>query len=102
MKHLLQAQHNKLEDEMRRVTNAIASDEEELKILQYRLQDQVLTYESGRKRMKSAKILTQQRQVEENVLKLRINQLEKVVKKEEKNIYNSQKFRLELETVKRI
>lgn len=48
--------------------------------------------------MKTAKIHTQEKQVEENVLKLRVHQLEKIVKKEEKNIYNSQKYRLDLET----
>lgn len=48
--------------------------------------------------MKAAKMHTQEKQVEENVLQLRVHQLEKVVKKEDKNIYNSQKFRLDLET----
>lgn len=98
MRHLLQVQVNKLEDEKRKLTSEFSSDEEYLKNLQNKLQDQLMIYENGTKHMKSARLQTQEKQVEENVLKLRVHQLEQVVKKEEKNIYNSQKFRLDLET----
>lgn len=89
---------NKLEDEKRRLTSEFASDEEHLLSLQNKVQDQLIIFENGTKQMKAAKLHTQEKQVEENVLKLRVHQLEKIVKKEDKNIYNSQKFRLDLET----
>lgn len=89
---------NKLEDEKRRLTSEFASDEEHLQNLQNKVQDQLIIFENGTKQMKAAKLHTQEKQVEENVLKLRVHQLENVVKKEDKEIYNSQKFRLDLET----
>lgn len=89
---------NKLEDEKRRLTSEFASDEERLKNLQNKVQDQLIIFENGSKQMKAAKTHTQEKQVEENVLRLRVHQLEKIVKKEDKHIYNSQKYRLDLET----
>lgn len=88
---------NKLEDEKRRLTSEFVSDEERLKNLHNKVQDQLIIFENGTKQMKAAKLHTQEKQVEENVLKLRVHQLENVVKKEDKEIYNSQKYRLDLE-----
>lgn len=92
---------NKLEDEKRRLTSEYTSDQEHLNYLQNKIQDQLAIFENGSKQLKSTKIQSQEKQVEQNILKLRVHQLEKAVNKEEKNIYNSQKFRLDLETAMR-
>lgn len=89
---------NKLEDEKRRLTSEFVADEQHLRNLQNKVQDQLIIFENGTKQMRAAKLHTQEKQVEENVLKLRVHQLENVVKKQDKEIYNSQKYRLELET----
>lgn len=85
---------------MRKLANEIALDDEVFATLKDKLQDQVLMFETGGKHMAAAKQRTQEKQVEENILLLKVNQIKKAKKKEEKNIYNLQKFRLELETVR--
>lgn len=74
-------------------------DDEQLAILKNKLQDQLLRFEKGRKHTNLAKQRTQEKQVEENLLRLRVSQIQKARDKEDKNIYNLQKMRLELEAV---
>lgn len=96
---MLQAQINRLSDEMRRLSNTLTADNKVLDGLRDKLQNQVLLYEGGLKQTTTAKQLSQQKQVEENLLRLRVDSLTKNLAKEDTNIYNLQKYRLELETV---
>lgn len=100
VKNFLQAQVTRLEDEMRRLGIAIAADTELIETLRGKLQDQILLFEGGVKQAAVAKLKSQQKQVEENVLRLKVSQLEKSISKENDNIYDLQKFRIELETVR--
>lgn len=96
---MLQSQVQNIENEMRRLTNAIQSDNAQLESLQDKLQNEVLSFEGGMKQTVTAKQLSQQKQVDENILRLRVNQLENIMKREDYNIYTMQKFRVELELV---
>ena len=87
---------------MRRVTAAISAEANSIEAVKGKLQDQILLFEGGLKQASAAKLKSQQRQVEENVFRLKVAQLRKGLSREEKNIYDLQKFRLELETVSKI
>lgn len=100
VKALLQKQVTTLDDEMRRLTVAISSANKHLEFIRGKLQDQVLLFEGGLKQTAASKLRTQEKQVEENVLKLKVHHFEKAIEKQEDNIYNLQKFRLDLETVR--
>lgn len=99
MKHLLEIQVTHIEEEMRRLSMAITHDNKQLKVLQDKLQDEVLSFEGGMKQSVIAKQSSQQRQVDENMLRLSVNQLENTMKREDNSIFNLQKYRCELETV---
>lgn len=101
LKGMIQKQIVNIEDEMRRLTAAIESDNTQMETLKNKLQNEVLACEDGIKQTKEAKQRLQHKQVSENVLRLRVNQLENVMKREEISIYSMQKFRLELETAMR-
>ncbi|GJQ67331.1 hypothetical protein Trydic_g8230 [Trypoxylus dichotomus] len=98
VKNFLQGQVTRLEDEMRRLGIAISADAELIESLRGKLQDQILLFEGGVKQAAAAKLKSQQKQVEENVLRLKVSQLGKAISKEDDHIYDLQKFRLELET----
>ncbi|KAF5307787.1 hypothetical protein FQR65_LT06659 [Abscondita terminalis] len=101
LKGMIQKQIVNIQDEMRRLTNAIESDNSQMSVLKDKLQNEVLSCEDGIKKAKESKQLLQRRQVEENVIRLRVNQLENVMKREENSIYSMQKLRIELETAMR-
>ncbi|KAF5275674.1 hypothetical protein FQA39_LY06786 [Lamprigera yunnana] len=97
LKLIIQNQIVGIEDEMRRLTTTIQSDNNQMYTLKDKLQNEILSCEDGAKQSKEAKLRTQQKQVNENVLRLRVNELENLMKREASSIYNMQKFRLELE-----
>lgn len=99
---MLQNQVNSIEDEMRRLTAAIQSDNSQMEVLKDKLQNEVLSFEDGTKQAAASKQRSQQKQVEENLLRLRVNQLENIIKREQNRIFNLQKLKLELETVNHI
>jgi hypothetical protein len=84
---------------MRRLTTAIVADQSQLGLLKDKLQSQNLSFEGGQKQLQALKNSIQENQVEENILRLRVDQLNKAMKKEEKSIYTMQKFKLTLEQV---
>lgn len=86
-------------DEMRRLTTVIQADQDHLSRLQNQLDDQTLLHEGGTKQSQLKKQSAQQRQVDENLLRLRTHQLENVMRHEEQSIYSLQRFRTELDTV---
>ncbi|RZC32695.1 coiled-coil domain-containing protein 39 [Asbolus verrucosus] len=97
VKNLLNNQVNKIGDDMRRLTTAIVNDQSQLSVLKDKLQHQSLSYEGGQKQLCALKNDIQEKQVEENMLRLRVKELTKAMKKEEKSIYTLQKFKLTLE-----
>lgn len=96
----MQDQISRIQDEMRRLTTAITNDEEKLAVLSNKLQNEKLDYEGGLKQVAAAKVAAQEKQVEENILILRLKQFDQCMKKEENEIYNLQKMKLNLEQVR--
>lgn len=94
----LQNQVTRLSDEMRRLTSAIAADAATYHELQGKLVDNKLLYEGGLKMVQAAKQRTQQRQVDENIFRLRVSQLNKCISREDNNIYNLNRLKIDLET----
>lgn len=84
---------------MRRLTTAIVADQNQLVVLRDKLQHQNLNFEGGQKQLQILKNSIQEIQVEENILRLRVSQLNKAMKKEENSIYTMKKFKLTLEQV---
>ncbi|KAJ8951833.1 hypothetical protein NQ318_019808 [Aromia moschata] len=95
--HTLQNQVDRLEEEMHRLSNTMALDKEQQNILQDRCEQHLLVFEISKKHIAAAKRSTQEKQVEENMMRLRINQIEKDMKKEDKQIYSLEKLRLHLD-----
>lgn len=62
-------------------------------------QDRAMTVEGGEKKVRGLKEINQQLQVEQNILQLQVDQVEKNVAKQENSVYNLERQRLELETV---
>ncbi|KAK9879647.1 hypothetical protein WA026_006712 [Henosepilachna vigintioctopunctata] len=95
-KTLLQDQISRIQDEMRRLTTAIANDEQKLDVMQNKLQNEKLEYEGGMKQAEAAKHAAQEKQVEENILILKLKQFDQSMKKEETEIYNLQRMKINL------
>ncbi|CAG2053558.1 unnamed protein product [Timema podura] len=95
--NLLNSQINRLEDMERRMSSGLASDTEELARLKSKRQDQMLLMNGGEKQLKVSQCQSQDRQVEENLLKLRVNQASKAISKEGDKVYTLERHRLEME-----
>ncbi|VEN53385.1 unnamed protein product, partial [Callosobruchus maculatus] len=97
VQRVLQAQVDRLQEEMRNLTNCIAMDKEMVLTLENRCENFVLEFENGKKQIAAAKQATQEKQVEENMMLLRIDQIEKEKKREEKHIFSLETLRLNLD-----
>ncbi|CAG9859183.1 unnamed protein product [Phyllotreta striolata] len=95
--HSLQCQVDRLREDMRRLSVVITADKEVLESLRDKCENSQLIYDISKKQIASAQKSMQEKQVEENMMKLRINYIEINKKKEEKQIYNLEKMRLNLE-----
>ncbi|KAJ9581586.1 hypothetical protein L9F63_023233, partial [Diploptera punctata] len=95
--NLLATQNQKLEERMGRLTKAIDLDSAELEKLKDKQQDQLLLAEGGQKQLKQFKDRNQEKQVEENVLRLRVAQAEKAITQEGNKVFSLEKQKLELE-----
>ncbi|XP_078038523.1 coiled-coil domain-containing protein 39-like [Augochlora pura] len=94
---LLQTQITNLEFDMRKMTNSIASDNNELEYLRNKRQDLVLLTDAGEKQLKAAQNCYEEKQVEESILRLKVSQLEKMISSIGSNVYDLERYRLELE-----
>ncbi|XP_076245954.1 coiled-coil domain-containing protein 39-like [Calliopsis andreniformis] len=94
---LLQKQISSLEYEMRKITNYLTSDNNELESLKSKRQDLVLLVDAGEKQLKAAQNRYEERQVEESILRLRMSQMEKMIVNLGNNVYDLEKYKLELE-----
>lgn len=97
IKTMLQGQITRLNNDRRKLTNTLEADKKVIEDLRNKLQNFVLLYEGGLKQTAAAKLVSQKKQVEENMLRLKVDNLGNGTKKQEKHIYNLQKFRLELD-----
>lgn len=84
---------------MTRVTNVIDNDKVMLANIQNKCENLLLVNEIDQKQIAAAKKITQEKQVEENMLRLRVHQIENEKKKEDKTIFTLEKLRLKLDQV---
>ncbi|XP_018335648.1 coiled-coil domain-containing protein 39 [Agrilus planipennis] len=100
-RNLLQKQATALQDEMRRLTCAITADDAQTGLLKEKLQEQITYYEVGKKQLVTAGNNSRKKRVDENVLRLRVDQLEKSINREDYLICDIKKYMLQLDTVMR-
>lgn len=81
------------------MTKALKEDSAELENLAGKRQDQILLTDGGQKQLKLDQAHNQAKQVEENVLRLRVVQAEKAIAHEGDKVYSLEKQKLELDTV---
>lgn len=84
---------------MRRLTTSIVTDQNQLIVFKDKLQYQKLNFEGGQKQLSTLRNHLQEKQAEENILRLRVKQLSEAMKKEKTNIYSLKRFKLTLEEV---
>lgn len=97
VQHTLQNQVDRLQEEMRRLANLIVMDKETLAVLQNKCENHLLIYDVGLKQIQAAKKAIQEKQVEENMIRLHVDQIEKEKKNEEQEVYTLEKIRLSLD-----
>lgn len=98
---LISGQVKHSEEDLRRINIEVEKGCLELHHLIDARQDRAMTVEGGRKKLQNLKEINQQLQVEQNVLRLQVDQVEKNVAKQEDGVYNLEKQRLELEAAMR-
>ncbi|KAL0281303.1 UNVERIFIED_CONTAM: hypothetical protein PYX00_002331 [Menopon gallinae] len=98
---LLSKEVARLEEERRRLTAEMHNDSKALEFLNSKKQDNILLTEGGLKQLKVMRRRTQELQVEENVMKLRVRQAEQAVEKMGGKLFSLEKQRLELEEAMR-
>ncbi|KAG5864259.1 hypothetical protein JTB14_019631 [Gonioctena quinquepunctata] len=99
VQHALQNQVDRLQEEMRRLSLLISADKELLSVLQNKCENLSMEYEIGQKQIAAAKKSTQDKQVQENMVRLRLNLIEKENKREEKEIFTLERLRLKFDQV---
>ncbi|XP_015429686.1 PREDICTED: coiled-coil domain-containing protein 39 [Dufourea novaeangliae] len=93
---LMQNQISSLEHDMRKMSNSLTSDNNELEYLRNKRQDLVLLMDAGEKQLKSAQNRYEEKQVEESLLRLKASQMEKMISNLGDSVYDLEKYRLEL------
>ncbi|XP_011163700.2 coiled-coil domain-containing protein 39 [Solenopsis invicta] len=86
-----------LEHDMRKVSSCLSSENDELERLRSKKQDLLLLLDGGEKRLKIAQAKNEERQVEENIMRLRVSQLERMTSNVSDKVYDLEKYRLHLE-----
>ncbi|KMQ93007.1 coiled-coil domain-containing protein 39-like protein [Lasius niger] len=94
---LLQNQIASLEHDMRKMSSCLSNENDELERLRSKKQDLLLLLDGGEKRLKTAQSRNEERQVEENIMRLRVSQLERVTLNVSDKVYDLEKYRLHLE-----
>ncbi|XP_011872737.1 PREDICTED: coiled-coil domain-containing protein 39 isoform X3 [Vollenhovia emeryi] len=94
---LLQNQIVSLEHDMRKESSCLSNENNELERLRSKKQDLLLLLDGGEKRLKIAQSQNEERQVEENIMRLRVSQLERMTSNVSDKVYDLEKYRLHLE-----
>lgn len=86
---------------MKKLSTRITNDEAQLEVLRNKKQDQMLLMEGGEKQLRVVKLRNEETQVNENILRLRISQAEQTVSNIENKVYNLEKYKLQIQAVRR-
>lgn len=84
---------------MRKMSSCLSNENDELERLRSKKQDLLLLLDGGEKRLKTAQSRNEERQVEENIMRLRVSQLERMTLNVSDKVYDLEKYRLHLEAV---
>jgi len=84
---------------MKKVSSCLSNENDELERLRSKKQDLLLLLDGGEKRLKIAQTQNEERQVEENIMRLRVSQLERITSNMSGKVYDLEKYRLHLEAV---
>lgn len=84
---------------MRMISNCLTNENNEIERLRSKKQDLLLLLDGGEKRLKAAQSRNEERQVEENIMRLRVSQLERMTSNVSDKVYNLEKYHLHLEAV---
>jgi len=77
----------------------LSSENYELERLRSRKQDLLLLLDGGEKQLKIAQSRNEERQMEENIMRLRVSQLKQMTSNVSDKVYDLEKYRLYLEAV---
>ncbi|XP_018055612.1 PREDICTED: coiled-coil domain-containing protein 39 isoform X1 [Atta colombica] len=94
---LLQNQIVSLEHDMKKVSTGLLIENDELERLRSKKQDLLLLLDGGEKRLKIAQSRNEEKQVEENIIRLQVLQLERMTSNVSDKVYDLEKYRLHLE-----
>ena len=83
---------------MREMTQSLTNNKE-LDRLRSKKRDLCLLKEGGEKQLKVIQASNEEKQVEENLLRLKVNQVEKSMSSIDGKVYNLEKYRLQIEAV---
>lgn len=84
---------------MRKISNNLTSSNSELESLRDKRQNLVLLMNVGEKELKAVQNRYEEKQVEESMLRLKVSQMEKMIFNIGNNVYDLEKYKLELEAV---
>ncbi|XP_011065438.1 PREDICTED: coiled-coil domain-containing protein 39-like [Acromyrmex echinatior] len=94
---LLQNQIVSLEHDMKKISTGLLNENDELERLRSKKQDLLLLLDGGEKRLKIAQSRNEEKQVEENIIRLQVLQLERMTSNVSDKVYDLEKYRLHLE-----
>ncbi|XP_058447659.1 coiled-coil domain-containing protein 39 [Malaya genurostris] len=95
---LLQAQISKVQIDFRHLNAIYQQDNDDIQRMTGKLKEMILIVEGGEKKLRQFMTENQERLVEKSLLKMRINQMESRVNKQNDKMYTLERHRMELET----
>ncbi|XP_058825431.1 coiled-coil domain-containing protein 39 [Topomyia yanbarensis] len=95
---LLQTQISKVQIDFRYLNTIYQQDSEDIERMTGKLKEKILIVEGGEKKLRQFTTENQERLVEKSLLKMRINQMESRVNKQNDKMYTLERHRMELET----
>lgn len=93
----LKSDINFVEEDLKRLNNYYNQDQQDLDKLKGVLKEKVLLCETGEKKIQADILANQEKLVEENFLKLKVRQLEKMCNNQKEKIVNMDRFREDVE-----
>ncbi|XP_067204891.1 coiled-coil domain-containing protein 39-like isoform X2 [Linepithema humile] len=94
---LLQSQIANLEHDIKKISSCLSNENYELERLRSKKQDLLLLLDGGEKQLKIAQSRNEERQMEENIMRLRVSQLKQMTSNVSDKVYDLEKYRLYLE-----
>ncbi|XP_063973949.1 coiled-coil domain-containing protein 39 [Diachasmimorpha longicaudata] len=95
---LLQTQLTNLENDIKKIQGSLKGGNEELVRLKNKKQDMGSMMEGGEKQLKAAQRTTEEKQVAENILQLRVTQGEQIIKNIGNKLHSLEKYWLQIDS----